>query len=96
VRGGSEQAALREKGIIIIIFSPRVQRHWPQKAWIFWGALRPHKGEAAGKFEALSSASQIVNERLMKCVQPAQNNKVELKPFKQLFSNHHWSRIMQP
>ena len=34
-----------------------------------------HKGDAAVKFEALSSAGQIVNERLMKCVKPAQKTK---------------------
>jgi hypothetical protein len=45
------------------------------------------KGNAAGKFKALSSACKIVNERLMKCVQPAQKHKAELMPFMQLFSN---------
>jgi hypothetical protein len=64
------------------------------------GFFREHyshnKGDAVGKFEALSSARQIGNERLMKCVQPEQKNKAELMPFMQLFSNHHWSRIMQP
>ena len=45
------------------------------------------KGDAAIKFEALSSACQIVNERLMKCVQPEhKTNKAELMPFKRLFS----------
>ena len=41
------------------------------------------------KFEALSSACQIVNERLLEFVQPEQKNKAELMPFMQLFSNHH-------
>jgi hypothetical protein len=40
-------------------------------------------------FEALSSTSQIVNESLMKCLQPALKNKAALMTFKQLFSNHH-------
>jgi hypothetical protein len=44
--------------------------------------LQPHKGDATGKFKALSSACEIVNERLMKCVKPAQKNKnkAELMP----------------
>jgi hypothetical protein len=54
----------------------------------FGGALQPHKGDGARKFKALSSACQIVNERLMKCVQP-ETNKAELLPFMQRFSNHH-------
>jgi hypothetical protein len=33
-----------------------------------------HKGDATVKFEALSSACQIVNERLFKCVQPMPHN----------------------
>jgi hypothetical protein len=48
-----------------------------------------HKGDPAVEIEALSSACQIVNERLLECVQPAQINKAELMPFKQLFSNDH-------
>ena len=52
-------------------------------------ATREPKGDAAGKFEALSSAFKIVNERLMKCVQPAHKQKAELMPFMQLLSNHH-------
>jgi hypothetical protein len=51
-----------------------------------------HKGNAALKFEALSSACQIVNERLMKCVQPAQKKQSRAHAFKQIFSN----LIMQP
>ena len=34
-----------------------------------------HKGDAAVKFEALLSACQIVNERLLECVQLMQKNK---------------------
>ena len=50
-----------------------------------------HKGDAAVKFKALSSACQIVNERLLAGVQPVQKTKES-----SCLSNHHWSRIMQP
>jgi hypothetical protein len=39
------------------------------------GALQPHKGDATENLEALSSACQIVNKRLMTCLQPARKNK---------------------
>ena len=67
MRGVSEYAALREKGIVIITFSPGAQRPLAAKGmdFLLLRALPPHKGEAAGKFEALLSACQIVNERLM-------------------------------
>ena len=61
MRGASEHAVLGEKGIII--FSLRAQRPLAAKGMDFFsGALRPHKGDAARKFEALSSACQIVNK----------------------------------
>jgi hypothetical protein len=44
-----------------------------------------HKGDAAVKVEAVSSACQIVKERRLECVQPVQKNKAELMTFKQLF-----------
>jgi hypothetical protein len=52
-----------------------------------------HKPYAAVNPEALSSACQIVIERLMMCVQPAQKDHAFQATF---FLNHHWSRIMQP
>ena len=60
------RSTLREKGT--------TQNSGPQKAWIFFRVHYSHKGDAAVKFEALSSACQIVNERLIKCVQPAKKN----------------------
>jgi hypothetical protein len=60
---------------------------------LFWGGHYDHtKGTSPGKFEALASSCQIVNERLMKCVQRKKTNKAELVPFKQIFSSlesHH-------
>jgi cellobiose-specific phosphotransferase system component IIA len=47
----------------------------------FWGVHYGHKGDAAMKLEALSSARQIVNERLMKCVQPAQKKQSRAHAF---------------
>ena len=58
--GASYRAALRGKGT--------AQLSGPRAQW-------PHKGDAAVKFEGLSSDCQIANERLMKCVQPAQEPK---------------------
>jgi hypothetical protein len=87
VRCASKPVALREKGTTQHS-RPRAQRntpgqghngHWPQN--VFFRVHYGNKGDAAVKFEALSSACQIVNERLMKCVQPVQ--------VKGLFSNHH-------
>ena len=51
----------------------------PEKVWIclgmdFFRVHYGHKGDAAVKFEALSSACQILNERLLECVQPTQKN----------------------
>jgi hypothetical protein len=51
----------------------------------FLGALRPHERDAAGKFESLSSAGQIMNKRLMKCVQPAQKKQSRAHAFQATF-----------
>ena len=55
-------------------------------AWISLGGITAAQGgcrrEIRGLARLLSSACQIVNERLMKCVQPAlKTNKAELKAF---------------
>ena len=57
--------------------------------------FRVHYGRKGDEIRGIiSSACQIVNERLMKCVQPEQKKKAELMPFKQHFLNQ--SRTMQP
>jgi hypothetical protein len=55
-----------------------------------------HKGDAAMKFEALSNASQIVNERLLEYVQPAQKKQSRAHTFSRYFFQVIISLIMQP
>jgi hypothetical protein len=55
---------------------------------IFFMVHYSHKGDAAVKFEGLSNACQIVNERHDVCTACAKY-KAELMPFKQCFLNHH-------
>lgn len=83
-RNALEHASLREKGTTQHSV-PRAQRPLDAKGMDCFRVHYDRKGDAPVKFEALSSACQIVNERLMKCVQPAQKNKAELMPFKQHF-----------
>ena len=66
----------------------------PQKARICFRVHYRHKGDAAVKFEALSSACQIVNERLLECVQPAQKKQsrahaFQATLFKSSLESHH-------
>ena len=61
---------------------PRGEGHnaalWAAKGRDFVREHYGHNGDATVKFEALSSAGQIVNERLLECVQPAQKHKSSL------------------
>jgi hypothetical protein len=91
----SERCFGRLQNKIITRLGQLASTHYPaigRKRHVFFSL--PDKGDAGGKFEALSSVCQIVNERLMNCVQPVQKklsraHAFHATVFKSSLESHH-------